>query len=159
MQRHIHWAVLIVGLVLLAGCTGGNSSDTTPDNGDNGDTGMTVQNGTVTVTYSSGSFQPQQVAITQGSTVRFENQGSSAVWPASDVHPDHQQYPGGDYSQSGSYFGSQACTGENQPKDGAFDPCHRIQPGEAWSFTFNEAGTWTYHNHLAPSQTGTIVVQ
>lgn len=157
VQQHTHWAVLLAGLVLLTGCTGtGGSTDGTGDDGA-GD-GETVLNGTVTVDVTDAGFEPATITVEQGTTVTWVNQRDSATWPASNVHPTHQQYPGGDYAQSGSYFGSQACTGENQAKDGAFDPCHHIQPGETFSFTFNHTGTWGYHDHLRPSTTGTVRV-
>lgn len=153
MQRHIHWAVLIVGLVLLTGCTGtGGTTDGTSDNGG------TVLSGTVSVNVTDAGFEPASITVEQGATVTWVNQRDRATWPASDIHPSHTQYPGGDYDASGSYQGSQGCSGAGEQKGDAFDACQEIQPGETFSFTFMETGTFGYHDHLRPGTTGTVRV-
>ena len=55
------------------------------------------------------------------------------MWVASDVHPTHDELPG-------------------------FDQLEGVEAGNDYSFTFEEVGEWTYHNHLVPTDTGTIVV-
>lgn len=150
-MRYGTLAVLAMALA-LAGCTS-SAGDTGTNGGE-----VTPQSGTVQVNITDSGFSPREVVITEGATVRWVNRGGAAAWPASDVHPVHQAYPA-DYSEAGSYGASQACTGPGQPKDGAFDACRRVQPGEAFSFTFEETGTWGYHDHLAPSRTGTVVVR
>lgn len=142
-----------VVVLAVAGCTSytGGTDDT-------GAGDVTPQSGTVQVNVTDAGFSPARVVVTAGTTVRWVNQQDVAVWPASDVHPVHQSYPA-DYSEAGSYGGSQACSGQGQQKDGAFDPCRRVPPGGSFSFTFGETGTWGYHDHLAPSRTGTVVVR
>lgn len=54
----------------------------------------------------------------------------SNLWVASDPHPIHTDLPG-------------------------FDP-RKVQ--ESFSFTFDRVGEWGFHNHLRPSDTGTIIV-
>src|SRR5215203_5307103 len=41
--------------------------------------------------------------------------------------------------------------------DGAWDS-GTLQPGESFSFTFDQAGTYTYHCSIHPDMTGTITV-
>jgi plastocyanin len=41
--------------------------------------------------------------------------------------------------------------------DGTWDS-GTLQPGESFSFTFNQAGTYTYHCTIHPNMTGTITV-
>jgi len=89
---------------------------------------------TYVVTYLSSGFSPSTLTIKAGDTVTFKNSCSKDVWPASDPHPTHSDYP-------------------------AFDPGKAIPPGGEWSFTFTKVGTWGYHNHLQPGQIGTIIVQ
>lgn len=93
------------------------------------------------VTMNDQGFSPKELQIKKGDTIEFINAGSRPHWPASAVHPVHTDYPEG-----GGCIGS------------AFDACEGVKPGEAWSFTFNQVGTWKYHDHLSPSLTGVIVV-
>lgn len=79
-------------------------------------------------------FEPSNLTITKGQVVTFINRDTDDHWPASDDHPSHQLYP-------------------------QFDPRRSIKPGESWTFTFNEAGTWDFHDHIYPSMRGKVVVQ
>jgi len=94
------------------------------------------------ITYTSGGFSPSVINVKKGEEVTFLNESGGAMWPASAIHPTHTLYP----TQGG-------CVGST------FDACQGIEPGEAWSFKFDIAGSWKYHNHLNPSQTGTVVVE
>jgi plastocyanin len=116
--------LLLLAVLVLAGC-GGNGDD----DGDGGGSG----GGTV-VRITDDGFEPSTLTVSSGDTVTFENESSDDSWPASDVHPTHQEYPG-------------------------FDSKKPILSGESYSFTFTETGSWGYHNHLEPDVTGTIVVE
>ena len=94
------------------------------------------------ITYTSGGFSPSVINVKKGEEVTFLNESGGAMWPASAIHPTHTLYP----TQGG-------CVGST------FDACQGIQPGDSWSFKFDIAGSWKYHNHLNPSQTGTVVVE
>lgn len=94
------------------------------------------------VTYTNAGYSPNTITIKAGETVNFKNNSSQSMWTASGVHPTHRLYP-----TTGGCIGS------------TFDACKGIQPGNSWSFKFDIAGTWKYHNHLSPSDTGTIVVE
>lgn len=95
-----------------------------------------------TVTYTDAGFSPSTLTVKKGDTVTFKNTASDAVRVASNPHPIHNGYPttGGCVSST-------------------FDSCQNISPGQSWSFKFDIAGSWKYHNHLNPSEGGTIVVQ
>lgn len=85
------------------------------------------------IVVSENGFFPKDSQVKKGSTVTFINKGTKAVWPASDPHPTHT-----DYSD--------------------FNPKRGIAPGMSWSFTFEQAGDWGYHDHLSPFRRGTITV-
>ena len=86
------------------------------------------------VAYTGAGFEPDRLEIEVGQQVRFVNQSDKDFWPASNIHPTHQVLP-------------------------EFDATTPIAPGEAWAFTFTEAGFWRYHNHLGPEKAGLIVAR
>ncbi len=100
------------------------------------------------ITYTDSGFSPQVLTIKAGTIVVFLNESSRDFWPATDVHPTHQVYPGSDIRK---------CFSEKSEE--IFDACEPIKPGASWWFTFNHKGRWNYHDHLNPSFTGTIVVE
>ena len=86
-----------------------------------------------TIRYTSeGKFVPERLDILTGDEVLFVNESDIPVWPASNIHPTHEILS-------------------------SFDPLGAIQPGESWSYNFNENGFWRYHNHIAPSEVGLVV--
>jgi plastocyanin len=87
-----------------------------------------------TISMLNNTYTPLNITITTGTTIVFRNDSSKDRWPASDSHPSHTIYP-------------------------AFDSLQAIAPGASWSFTFQEAGQWGYHDHLQPGITGYITVQ
>ncbi len=94
------------------------------------------------IIHTDSGFVPASFTVTAGTSVTFQNSGSGAMRVASDPHPAHTDYP--------TTGGCVAST---------FDSCSNIAPGMSWTFTFDKVGTWGYHNHLNPSEKGTIVVQ
>lgn len=94
------------------------------------------------VTYTDSGFSPSIVTIQKGGTAVFKNTASDAVRVSSNPHPIHNGYP-----TTGGCAGS------------TFDSCSNIAPGGSWSFTFTFAGKWGYHNHLNPSEGGTVIVK
>ena len=85
------------------------------------------------VTYDGSSFSPTSITIELGDNVEWTNNSSSFIEIASNPHPIHTEYP-------------PLNLGLVQPNGGAV------------SLTFNEIGTFGYHNHLNETQTGEIVV-
>ncbi len=93
-----------------------------------------VLSGEVTISYSSSKgFVPDNVVVKVGTKVNFKNLSSKGVWPASDFYPSDTLYPD---------FNSQK----------------EIQGGNSWSFTFNNLGSWSYHDDLNPINKGLIIV-
>ena len=134
----------------FSGLTNSNSntapSTSSANNGAN--TGSSPVPVTRTVMITDSGFSPQSLTINRGDTVKWLNDGSSPSWPASAMHPTHRVYPGSDIEKCGT-----------NEEEGIFDACTGIEPGQSWSFTFNEVGTWRYHDHLHAQLYGTIVVQ
>ncbi len=67
------------------------------------------------------------------------------MWVASNQHPTHTLYAGtalSEHCPDGSAL--------------AFDQCHT---GTTYSFKFDKAGTWQYHNHSNSSEGGAITVK
>lgn len=94
------------------------------------------------VAYTDTGYLPSVIKVKVGEAVTFKNESSQPMWTASAMHPTHIVYP-----TTGGCIGS------------TFDACKGVQPGESWSFKFDIAGSWKYHNHLNPSHFGTVVVE
>jgi plastocyanin len=95
----------------------------------------TNQSGAKTIiSMTDEGYSPSTVTIKQGETIVFENNSSMDNWPASNIHPTHEIYS-------------------------EFDPKRPIASGDSWSFTFDQAGIWRFHDHLTPSFVGTITVE
>ena len=99
------------------------------------------------VEITSAGFNPSMLEIKQGDRVTFVNKDSGKHWPASAMHPTHTVYPGSDIKKCG--------TDEDNM---IFDSCKGLKQNEAWSFVFNEKGSWGYHDHLSAKLFGKIVV-
>ncbi len=91
------------------------------------------ETGTHVITLISSGFSPTELTIQKGETVTFRNETNKPFWPASNLHPSHLIYP-------------------------EFDPKQPVVPPNSWSHTFDKAGEWRFHDHLAPYNTGTITV-
>ncbi len=108
-----------------------------------------VQKTIAAVEILSSGFSSKTTTIKAGDAVRFVNKDSSRQhWPASDVHPVHTVYPGSGLNKCGTADASSI-----------FDACKGLALNEEWSFTFSEKGSWSYHDHLSTSLTGTVVVE
>ena len=87
-----------------------------------------------TIAYTNSGFTPSSLGpVAPGTTVTFVNESNEDVRVASAVHPTHDELPG-------------------------FDSLGAIEPGGSYQFTFEEVGSWTFHNHLNESETGVVVV-
>lgn len=100
------------------------------------------------VIYTDKGYSPNVLYTKVGTTITFKNESSEAAWTASDIHPSHTRYSGTSLRDH--------CLDITKT---AFDACAGIQPGNSWQFTFIKKGAWNYHDHLAPWNTGTIVVE
>ncbi|MDZ7744798.1 MAG: hypothetical protein U5K77_03540 [Candidatus Saccharibacteria bacterium] len=108
------------------------NTNPTTNNSDSQDPSSTASDAQQ-VTYDGSSFSPSEISISAGETVIFTNNADRSMWVASDTHPSHTDLPEFDSGQ--------------------------IPVGGTYSFTFEESGTWGYHNHLASHITGTVIVE
>jgi len=112
-----------------------NQDQQAPDNTQNNQqqeqTGNQPQ--TVEIKMTAEGFDPARITIKKGDTVTFVNQDTRLRWPASGPHPTHTNYP-------------------------AFDPKQGVAVGGSWSFTFDQAGNWPFHDHLYPTIFGAVTV-
>ena len=102
-----------------------------------------------TISFTGGSFEPSNFTVDVGATVTFKNISLDKVmWPATALHPTHTIYPGSSIGKCGT-----------DEAGSIFDACSSVDPGDSYSFTFDEVGEWKYHNHLKPSTNGSITVK
>ena len=99
------------------------------------------------IEITSSGFTPSELTISKGETVTWINRDTEEHWPASAMHPTHTVYPGSDIKKCGT-----------SEEGNIFDACRGLAPGEIWSFTFNEVGSWDYHDHLVNGLFGKIIV-
>lgn len=100
------------------------------------------------VEMTSEGFSPLVLEISVGGEVIFVNSGQVPMWPATDIHPTHKIYPDSNIDKCGT-----------SKERNIFDACKGISAGEEYAFTFNEVGTWKYHDHLHPWLKGEIIVK
>jgi plastocyanin len=93
-------------------------------------------------------FEPADITIIQGDIVIFENTDTRKRWPATNIHPTHSVYPDSDIAKC-----------DTSEEGALFDACRSIDPGESYSFTFTKSGSWRFHDHIFPTQTGSITVE
>jgi plastocyanin len=85
------------------------------------------------IEVTANGFSPDTVTIARGTRVVWMNKSGTTVTVNSADHPTHQVY---------------------KPLN-----LGEFANGSSVQLIFDTAGTYKYHNHLKPSQTGTIVVQ
>ena len=110
--------------------TSSNTSSTPPSQGTNN---ATTQSAAATITYDGSTFSPQQTTVKSGETVKITNNSQQEMSFNSDPHPVH--------------------TDDTDLNVGT------VEPGQSKTFTVTKKGSFGYHNHLDPSQTGQITIQ
>lgn len=102
---------------------------------------------TASVVYDGASFSPASVTIARGGTVTFTDSAGATMWVASDVHPTHMNYDSTSREEhcAPGYAGAKP-----------FDQCGK---GASFSFMFDKAGTFEYHDHANSSATGVVIVE
>jgi len=87
------------------------------------------------VTIAKDGFKPASIKVKKGQAVEWVNDDATQHTIASDPHPSHDQLAGLD----------------------SVDP---LNTGESYLFTFETAGTYTYHDDLNPDAfKGTVIVE
>lgn len=160
MNKKTYIIIAVVAVVVVAGiiffvssnsgtpsyqappATPPTASPATPPAAQNPSAPSPAQSTQYVVSYTDSGFSPTTLIVPKSATVIFKNSASDDMRVASNPHPVHSGYPtiGGCVSST-------------------FDSCNNISPGTSWSFKFDVVGTWGFHNHLNPSEGGTIVVQ
>lgn len=129
------------------GTPAAGGSDTNLGVGVSTDVGVSVGSDapmTATVMYSASGYSPSSVKIKKGGTVTWVDQGTGKMWTASASHPTHTVYSGTTLQEH--------C---DDTTDTSFDQCKN---SAQYSFTFDKAGTWRYHNHSQASHFGSVEV-
>lgn len=85
------------------------------------------------ITIRQSGFSPAKLTIKAGTKVVWRNQSGQLVSINSAVHPTHLLYPALNLGE--------------------------VLEGVSVELVFDKAGTYKYHNHLNPAQTGEIIVQ
>lgn len=102
----------------------------------------------VVIVFTDTGYSPKSITIKKGTVVMYKNMSSSKdTWPAVAMHPSHTAYDGTTLAEH--------CA---NPTPTTFDACRRLKPGESWSVTLDKVGTWKYHDHVAASLFGEIIV-
>lgn len=87
------------------------------------------------VSITAEGFMPQTITVKKGQSVIWTNNDGAPHQVSTDPHPTEDGLAG---------FAAPA----------------PVQPNESYSFTFEESGTYTYHDHLNPEKfLGTVVVE
>ncbi len=133
-MKKIYLLLILTSALLVAGCSQSDEDNIPP--------GEIPKPTFDAVIITSSGFSPSELTIVAGRTVTWINKDTVEHWPASAIHPTHALYP-----ETGGCIGSK------------FDACQGLKQDEQWSFTFNQKGTWKYHDHLNLASTGTIVVE
>lgn len=135
--------IAVVALVVVGGGAWALSSDS-DDNATNSNTTGTAQTkpstssqtdekqSVSTIVYDGTTFTPNQMAVKSGSKVTIKNTSSVVLELDSDPHPTH--------------------TTDKDLNVGI------VAPGASQTFTVTKKGTFGYHNHIVPTQKGTIQV-
>jgi len=87
----------------------------------------------VVVVLTPQGYEPSDFTVPVGTKVTFTSVTGKPHWPASNLHPTHEQYS-------------------------EFDPKRPIEPEESWSFVFDKSGRWDFHDHIRSYYAGTIYV-
>ncbi len=110
-----------------------NSPSTTPPATNAEATSSSTESSQDAIILTANGYTPATLTVKAGTKVTWTNQSNSNATVSSDPHPSHTAY---------------------LPLNlGGF------QNGEMLSLTFDKPGTYGYHNHLNPSQLGTIIVE
>lgn len=139
--RNLGLFVAVVSLALvLSACKGYQSNTgtggTTADGTTTGEQ-VTPTEGGITINATGSGFEPSSATVKSGETITWVNKTSGTVEVGSNNHPTHtlnQEITGGKFTIE-------------------------LSPGESETVTVTKAGSWGYHNHLKPSDGGTVIVE
>lgn len=133
MNKKTAWVVgiliiIVIGVGVYIAMPKNTSSTTSSSSNSNG----ADQSAAATITYSDSGFSPALVTVKSGDTVAIKNTSSQALQMDSDPHPTH--------------------TDDTDLNVGA------VPSGQTVTFTATKKGTFGFHNHLNPSDKGSITI-
>ena len=138
MNKKTIWVVVAV-VVVIGGAIGTYAMTQkdagAPSNPSTSDSGKKDSDKKIaaTITYSDSGYSPSTITVKSGDTIAIKNTSSSEMQFDSDPHPVH--------------------TDDEELNAGP------VAPGQTITFTVTTTGTYGYHNHLNPSDSGTIVIK
>lgn len=131
MNKKIAWIIgILIVIVIGVGIYIAMPKNTSPSTSTS--TNSNSQTPAATVTYSTSGFSPASVTVKSGDTVAIKNTSSQALQMDSNPHPAH--------------------TDDTDLNVGS------VPTGQTVTFTVTKKGTFGFHNHLNPSDTGSITV-
>jgi plastocyanin len=86
-----------------------------------------------TVRFTNQGYIPSELEVSVGTMVQFVNESDGEMWVASNEHPGHTDLP-------------------------TFDQFSPSSKSSTYTYTFDEFGTWSFHDNLKPSFEGTVNV-
>ena len=86
-----------------------------------------------TIRYTNKGYIPANITVKAGTMVMFVNESDQDMWAASNGHPAHTDLP-------------------------TFDQFEFSPKGSQYVYTFDQVGSWKYHDHIAPIYGGVIIV-
>jgi len=126
-------AIIIVGGIWLLMQNTASDTSTSQQDSSSSQTAIEPEQESVTITYGDNGFEPSEVTVKMGTTVKFVNQSSEDIEVKSNPHPGHSD-------------NTELNIGD-------------IHVGEDATFQPTIAGAWGYHNHYKPEATATIIVE
>lgn len=125
--------IALSSVFLLSACNSYKATTTSTSPSQSASSSAMDESGAAIITYTDSGFAPAALNAKVGQKVVFKNNSSSSISVYSNPHPVHNLYP--------------------ELNIGT------IAAGATGSTSFAKAGTYTYHNHLNPSQNGAITAQ
>lgn len=131
--------IVVAAFVLLSGnkqkqpATNVSEQQVIPTKQEEVSTPSAVTMAETAVAITSSGFEPKTITVKVGTKVTWVNKSGSVVQVNSVVHPTHLLYPSLNLGAVGN--------------------------GGSVSLVFDKPGSYSYHNHLNASQTGTVVVE
>lgn len=133
-------AILVIILVVIVVAGGvylvmrmNKNSSSTANTASTQNTQSNTTPASATITFSGTGFSPSLTTVKSGDTVAVKNTSSNDVQMESDPHPIH--------------------TDDVDLNVGL------VSPGQTKTFTVTKTGTFGFHNHLNPDNTGKITIQ
>jgi len=137
MKRFAKYAAALAVVTLLgAGCATAPAPEATPNtNAAVGEAPSKPAEGTFTVKIMpDNTFQPTTAWVKAGTKVTWTNTDNDSHQLRANPHPTHDSNP-------------------------TFGPRDPLKAGESYTYTFDRAERFNYHDHLNPAFGGAIVVQ